>query len=249
MMTVAICERPEVTAAKNVVNGAEIMVQALIKQGMDVIFAYPGGCSMPMHQSLTKYADKIRTILPRHEQGGAFAAQGYARSTGKVGVGQVVIRTTHHLAAVVPVDEALMMITMRYANEIREHKEFDFPSLSAKGAGVTAKELELARKLIEDMAGPWKPEEFEDTYNEDLMKRIEEKVKSGETHELTKPEGEQTERRSAQVIDLMDLLKRSLDGGDGRARKTSGGKREASVTKVSDAPKARAARARPRARG
>jgi DNA end-binding protein Ku len=170
------------------------------------------------------------------------------RSTGKVGVGQVVIRTTHHLAAVVPVDEALMMITMRYANEIREHKEFDFPSLSAKGAGVTAKELELARKLIEDMAGPWKPEEFEDTYNEDLMKRIEEKVKSGETHELTKPEGEQTERRSAQVIDLMDLLKRSLDGGDGRARKTSGGKREASVTKVSDAPKARAARARKNAK-
>lgn len=51
-----------------------------------MIFAYPGGASMPLHQSLTKYKDQIRTILPRHEQGGAFAAQGYARSTGRAGV-------------------------------------------------------------------------------------------------------------------------------------------------------------------
>ena len=162
------------------------------------------------------------------------------RSTGKIGVGQVVIRTTHHLAAVVPVDDALMMITMRYANEIRDRKEFDFPSTSMKSVGVSAKELELARRLIDDMAGAWNPEEFEDTYNEDLMNRIEEKVKRGETHVLTKPEGEATERRSAQVIDLMDLLKQSL-GGEGRARKTSGGatKRSATVSKVEDAPKAR----------
>ena len=54
------------------------------------------------------------------------------RATGKVGVGQVVIRTTHHLAAVVPVDEALMMITLRYANELRAHKEFDFPPMALK---------------------------------------------------------------------------------------------------------------------
>jgi DNA end-binding protein Ku len=164
------------------------------------------------------------------------------RATGKVGVGQVVIRTTHHLAAVVPVDDALMMITMRYANEIRDRKEFDFPSTSMKGAGVTAKELELARKLIADMAGPWKPEEFEDTYNEDLMNRIEEKVKRGETQVLTKPEGEEAEPRSAQVIDLMDLLKQSLSGAEGRARKSPNGaaRRTASVSKVTDAPKARA---------
>src|SRR6187455_2920518 len=67
-------------------SGADILVKSLVDHGVDVLFAYPGGCSMPMHQSLTKYADRIRTILPRHEQGGAFAAQGYARSTGKVGV-------------------------------------------------------------------------------------------------------------------------------------------------------------------
>ena len=74
------------SSAQQVQCGADILVQALIQHGVEVIFAYPGGASMPLHQSLTIYKDKIRTILPRHEQGGAFAAQGYARTTGKVGV-------------------------------------------------------------------------------------------------------------------------------------------------------------------
>ena len=68
-----------------VMNGAEILVECLEREGVEVIFAYPGGCSMPIHQALTK-TKKIRTILPRHEQGGVFAAEGYARVTGKVGV-------------------------------------------------------------------------------------------------------------------------------------------------------------------
>ena len=68
-----------------VMNGAEILVECLEREGVEVVFAYPGGASMPIHQALTK-TKKIRTILPRHEQGGAFAAEGYARVTGKAGV-------------------------------------------------------------------------------------------------------------------------------------------------------------------
>ncbi len=68
------------------VSGADIVVQSLVNLGVEVIFAYPGGCSMPLHQALTRFSDQLRTILPRHEQGGGFAAQGVARSTGKVGV-------------------------------------------------------------------------------------------------------------------------------------------------------------------
>ena len=64
--------------------GRDIFVEALEREGVEVIFAYPGGASMEIHQSLTK--SRIRTILPRHEQGGSFAAEGYARSTGKAGV-------------------------------------------------------------------------------------------------------------------------------------------------------------------
>src|SRR5258706_740671 len=66
-------------------NGAEILVAALEREGVEVIFAYPGGASMPIHQALTK-SKKIRTILPRHEQGGSFAACGYGRATGRAGV-------------------------------------------------------------------------------------------------------------------------------------------------------------------
>src|SRR5476651_697462 len=66
-------------------NGAEILVACLEREGVDVIFAYPGGASMPIHQALTR-SSKIRTILPRHEQGGSFAAEGYARASGRAGV-------------------------------------------------------------------------------------------------------------------------------------------------------------------
>jgi acetolactate synthase-1/2/3 large subunit len=76
----------EQTAAAQVMTGADILVKSLVDHGVSVLFAYPGGCSMPLHQALTRYAKQLRTILPRHEQGGGFGAQGYARSTGKIGV-------------------------------------------------------------------------------------------------------------------------------------------------------------------
>jgi acetolactate synthase-1/2/3 large subunit len=83
---VATTVAPASAQSSQAINGAEILVQSLVNHGVDVIFAYPGGASMPLHQALTKFRDQIRTILPRHEQGGAFAAQGYARTTGKPGV-------------------------------------------------------------------------------------------------------------------------------------------------------------------
>lgn len=67
-------------------SGADILVQCLINHGVEVIFAYPGGASMPLHQALTRFRNQLRTVLPRHEQGGGFMAEGYARATGRVGV-------------------------------------------------------------------------------------------------------------------------------------------------------------------
>ncbi len=67
-------------------KGADVVVAALERQGVDVVFAYPGGASLELHQALVRRKDKIRTILPRQEQGGGFMAQGYARATGKAGV-------------------------------------------------------------------------------------------------------------------------------------------------------------------
>jgi len=74
------------SACRESVTGADVVVQSLVNHGVDTVFAYPGGASMPLHQALTRFRDKIRVVLPRHEQGGGFAAQGYARSTGKVGI-------------------------------------------------------------------------------------------------------------------------------------------------------------------
>lgn len=73
------------TAQDGMMDGAAILVAALEREGVDTIFAYPGGASMPIHQALTR-SSQIRTILPRHEQGGVFAAEGYARATGRAGV-------------------------------------------------------------------------------------------------------------------------------------------------------------------
>ncbi|HZZ28198.1 MAG TPA: biosynthetic-type acetolactate synthase large subunit, partial [Pirellulales bacterium] len=72
--------------ASGLVTGSDVVVQSLVNHGVEIIFAYPGGASMPLHQALTRFKDQIRTILPRHEQGGGFAAQGLARTTGKPGV-------------------------------------------------------------------------------------------------------------------------------------------------------------------
>src|SRR3954463_2889614 len=77
----ATAERAEIGPR---MRGSDILVQALEREGVEHIFAYPGGASMEFHQSLTR--SKIRTILPRHEQGGSFAAEGYARACGKAGV-------------------------------------------------------------------------------------------------------------------------------------------------------------------
>ncbi len=80
-------ESPQaVKTESKLMTGADILVQSLINHQVEVLFAYPGGASMPLHQALTRAKDRLRTILPRHEQGGCFAAQGYARATGKVGV-------------------------------------------------------------------------------------------------------------------------------------------------------------------
>ncbi|MDR1957974.1 MAG: biosynthetic-type acetolactate synthase large subunit [Planctomycetaceae bacterium] len=70
----------------SMLSGADIVVESLVRHGVKVVFAYPGGYSIPLHQALSRYRDKIRVILPRNEQGGGFAAQGYARATGKIGV-------------------------------------------------------------------------------------------------------------------------------------------------------------------
>src|SRR5882672_3942423 len=130
---------------------------------------------------------------------------------GKAGIASVVIRTKQYLAALVPQDEALVLNTLRYPKELKTADDLEIPE-KLKGHKPTAKELDMAKTLIDDMADEWQPEKYHDTYHEDLLKRIEEKVKAGETEVITEPEKEETAAKSAEVIDLMSLLKKSVEG-------------------------------------
>src|SRR5262245_16723346 len=126
------------------------------------------------------------------------------QKAGKAGIATVVIRTKQYLAALIAQDDLMVLNTLRYADELKEPSELKVPK-----AKVTGKELDMALRLVKDMADEWRPEKFHDTYREDILKRVKEKVKAGETEEITAPE-RKTEK-GAEVIDLMEALKKSLE--------------------------------------
>jgi DNA end-binding protein Ku len=128
---------------------------------------------------------------------------------GKAGIATVVIRTRQYLATLIPQDDVLLLNTLRYEDELRDVKDLDLPD-ALKKQKVTAKELELALRLVEDLAGKWEPEKYKDSYRADLLARIREKVKKGQTEEITEPEKAPRAGKSAEVIDLMALLKKSV---------------------------------------
>jgi DNA end-binding protein Ku len=151
------------------------------------------------------------------------------KKSGKAGIATVVIRTRQYLAAVIPQDEVLLMDTLRYADELKSVDELGIPE-SALHHKASPKELDMALRLIDDMAEKWRPEKFKDTYRDDLMARIKEKVKKGQTEEITAPEKGAKEPASADVIDLMALLKKSVEKKQDkpkRARRAPRAKRRA----------------------
>jgi DNA end-binding protein Ku len=147
------------------------------------------------------------------------------RKAGKAGIASVVIRTRQYLAALYPQNEVLVLNTLRYAGELRDVDELGIPSSALKGPKVTAKEIDLALRLVEDMSDEWKPEKYKDTYREDLLARIKEKIKKGQTEEITEPEKEK--KQPAEVIDLMALLKKSVEQKGKPARRPARAKRRA----------------------
>jgi DNA end-binding protein Ku len=142
---------------------------------------------------------------------------------GKAGIASVVIRTKQYLAALVAQDDVMVLNTLRYADELKAPAELEIPK-----AKVTPKELDMALRLVEDMADEWDPKKYKDTYREDLLKRIKEKVKAGQTEELTEPEkGAEKSKKGADVIDLMSLLKQSVERKPKPARRSARKRRAA----------------------
>jgi DNA end-binding protein Ku len=137
------------------------------------------------------------------------------KKSKRAAIATFVMRGRQHLAMLHPLDDALMLNTLRFEEEIRSASDLDLPG---KSSGVTSKELAMAERLIEDMSGEWNPSAFKDTYSRDLLARVKEKVKSRKTHELTPTEKTREPRQSAQVIDLMEVLKKSLEQGKSAKR-------------------------------
>jgi DNA end-binding protein Ku len=141
------------------------------------------------------------------------------RETGLVGIATIVLRDAQHLAALEVIDEAMVLTLMRYAEELVDTSEFTFPK-----AELRKPELQMARTLVEQLADTWDPSQYTDEYRANLMKIIKAKMKGTEP-KLT----EHVEPRQAEVIDLMERLRQSLQGsGGGRktASKEGGGKRK-----------------------
>ena len=132
------------------------------------------------------------------------------RKSGRIGIANVVIRSRQHLAALIPLERMLLMNTLRFANEIRPASELALPEEGLNG--LTDKEIAMAERLVDDMSEKWNPDQYKDTYTADLMAQIEKRIASGETHAITPVSAETAEpRRGAEVIDLVSLLRKSLD--------------------------------------
>ena len=130
------------------------------------------------------------------------------RSTGSVGIGKIIIRQTQHLAAVKVIGEALVLEIMRFANELVDATEFDFPGRDA----VRPQELQMAEQLVGNLAEPFDPTRYTDDYRANLMKVIKAKIK-GKKPRLEEPEGKTPD---SGVLDLMSRLRASLEEGSGK---------------------------------
>lgn len=168
------------------------------------------------------------------------------RRTGKAGIAKVVIRTKEYLSAVVAQGDVMVLNVLRYADELRDPNELDLPSREE----VDNRELAMAERLVEGMVGAWDPERFTDTYREDLMELIQRRVEKGQFEAAPEEPVPQPKAARGQVVDLMALLKRSVDAteaGGGQEKKKPAKKapaKKASAKKKAPAKKPKKAAAR-----
>jgi DNA end-binding protein Ku len=138
------------------------------------------------------------------------------RKAGKIGIARVVIRVKQHLAALVCVGDTIVMNTLRYADEIRDAGDLKIPAKGDRKTEITDKELKMAMALVQGMAEDWEPEQYHDTYREDVLALIEKKVKAHQTKTITMPEPGEPKRETGKVIDLVALLQASLGKKPGK---------------------------------
>ena len=162
------------------------------------------------------------------------------RKAGKIGIAHVVMRTKQHLCALSCVEDKIVLNTLRYATEIRDAEELKLPPATLKAAGISDKELKMALSLVDGMSEEWKPEQYHDTYKEDVMAMIKKKIKAGQTKTITAPEAEPSAPKASNVVDLMALLQDSLGKRGGKAAGSSSSSSSKSGTRAKPAAKSAA---------
>lgn len=143
--------------------------------------------------------------------------------TGKVALARVVIRTRQYLAALMPLESALSLIILRWPAEVRSLETLDLGE-QVTDPKLSKSELAMARRLVEDMTAEWSPEEYVDSFQDEIMQLVEQKASEGQIEDVEAGAAISEERKSADIIDLTELLKRSLAGkrdNDSAAKQTS----------------------------
>ncbi len=162
---------------------------------------------------------------------GYFLLREALRDTQKVAVGKIVIRTKQHLAMIMPRGDYLILELLRFAHEVKEVDEVDYLHEVNKRITFNPRELKMAEDLIKGMTSKWRPEKYKDTYYDDIMKRVKAKVKQGKGQFIEEPEKPEMAEESSNVVDLLPLLRRSLESRQNKkasaARRSSTGRRRA----------------------
>jgi DNA end-binding protein Ku len=132
------------------------------------------------------------------------------RKTRRIGIARVVIRTREYLCAVMPQGDALVMNLLRYPTELVSADDHAFPSGDTSAYRITKAELEMAEKLIESMAGEWKPGDYKDEFRARLSKVIEKRLKSKGVVKAVDPDEKMPANAATNVVDFMSLLQKSI---------------------------------------
>lgn len=156
--------------------------------------------------------------LPRGEKVYALLREALMREQ-KVGIAYVVIQTKQHLAALIPDERVLMLNTLRWATEVRSTKELDLPDEGLKASGIREAELKMAAELIKKMSEAWNPAQYRDSFREDILKLARRKIAKGQLKEVATAGEAETKQPTAKIIDLTELLKKSLGNRAGAAAK------------------------------
>ena len=141
--------------------------------------------------------------------------------TKRIGLARVVIQTKQHLAALVPVGPALVLNLLRWGADIKPWSDLNLPAEGSKAAGLSEAELKMAAQLVGDMTKAFKPDDYSDSFKDEVMALVHRKVESGQTKAVVQPEPGEAPARSADIIDLTELLKRSLKGGAATDKKAA----------------------------